>query len=96
MRKVQIGKIVENLLLFVRPNIPNARGEGTSNRLTCFMVRAKNDKTSSKMYSYTYSDDQAEIITDIMVKRPGKPGTQKFEVKFNPWVDINVKYKSFT
>ena len=40
-----------------------------------------------KVYTDTYSDSKADIITDIKVKRSHGPGSLKLKVKVDPRIE---------
>ena len=68
--------------------------EGTYNRFSCFAVHSKmaqSTNTKSKpgegLYTDTDPDNRSEIITDVTIRVPGKPGTMMMEVK----VDLGVQ-----
>ena len=65
--------------------------EGTYNRFSCFAVHSKmaqSTNTKSKpgegLYTHTDPDNRSEIITDVTIRVPGKPGTMMMEVKVDP------------
>ena len=65
--------------------------EGTYNRFSCFAVHSKmaqSTNTKSKptegLYTDTDPDNRSEIITDVTIRVPGKPGTMMMEVKVDP------------
>ena len=65
--------------------------EGTYNRFFCFAVHSKmaqSTSTKSKptegLYTDTDPDNRSEIITDVTISVPGKPGTMMMEVKVDP------------
>ena len=65
--------------------------EGMYNRFSCFAVHSKmsqNTSTKSKpmegLYMDTDPDNRSEIITDVTIRVPGKPGTMMMEVKVDP------------
>ena len=65
--------------------------EGMYNRFSCFAVNSKlaqSTSTKSKplegLYTDTDPDNRSEIITDITIRVPGKPGTMMMEVKVDP------------
>ena len=65
--------------------------EGTYNRFSCFAVHSKmaqSTSTKSKpmegLYTDTDLDNRSEIITDVTIRVPGKPGTMMMEVKVDP------------
>ena len=65
--------------------------EGMYNKFSCFAVHSKmtqSTNTKSKpmegLYTDTDPDNISEIITDISIRVPGKPGTMMMEVKFDP------------
>ena len=67
--------------------------EGTYNRFSCFAVHSKmaqSTNTKSKpregLYTDTDPDYRSEIITDVTIRVPGKPGTIMMEVKVDPGV----------
>ena len=67
--------------------------EGTYNRFSCFAVHSKmSQSTNAKskplegLYTDTDPDNRSEIITDITIRMPGKPGTMMMEVKVDPGV----------
>ena len=65
--------------------------EGTYNRFSCFAVNSKmahstntKSKPSEGLYRDTDPDNRSEIITDVTIRVPGKPGTMMMEVKVDP------------
>ena len=67
--------------------------EGTYNRFSCFAVHSKmaqstntKSKPSEGLYTDTDPDNRSEIITDVTIRVPGKPGTMMMEVKVDPGV----------
>ena len=67
--------------------------EGTYNRFSCFAVHSKmaqSTSTKSKptegLYTDTDPDNRSEIITDVTIRMPGKPGTIMMEVKVDAGV----------
>ena len=65
--------------------------EGTYNRFSCFAVHSKmaqstnaKSKPSEGLYTDTDPDCRSEIITDVTIRVPGKPGTMMMEVKVDP------------
>ena len=67
---------------------------GMYNRFSCFAVHSKmaqSTSTKSKptegLYTDTDPDNRSEIITDVIIRVPGKPGTMMMEVK----VDLGVQ-----
>ena len=65
--------------------------EGTYNRFSCFAVHSKmaqstntKSKPSEGLYTDTDPDQRSEIITDVTIRVPGKPGTMMMEVKVDP------------
>ena len=65
--------------------------EGTYNRFSCFAVHSKmaqstntKSKPSEGLYTDTDPDHRSEIITDVTIRVPGKPGTVMMEVKVDP------------
>ena len=65
--------------------------EGTYNRFSCFAVHSKlaqstnaKSKPSKGLYTDTDPDQWSEIITDVTIRVPGKPGTMMMEVKVDP------------
>ena len=67
--------------------------EGTYNRFSCFAVHSKlaqstnaKSKPSEGLYTDTDPDHRSEIITDVTIRVPGKPGTMMMEVKVDPGV----------
>ena len=67
--------------------------EGTYNRFSCFAVHSKmaqstntKSKSSERLYTDTDPDYRSEIITDVTIRVPGKPGTMMMEVKVDPGV----------
>ena len=65
--------------------------EGTYNRFSCFAVHSKmaqstntKSKPSKGLYTDTEPDHRSEIITDVTIRVPGKPGTMMMEVKVDP------------
>ena len=65
--------------------------EGTYNRFSCFAVHSKmaqstntKSKPSEGLYTDTDPDNRSEIITDVTIRVPGKPGTMMMEVKVDP------------
>ena len=64
---------------------------GMYNRFSCFAVHSKmaqstnaKSKPSKGLYTDTDPDDRSEIITDVTIRVPGKPGTMMMEVKVDP------------
>ena len=62
--------------------------EGMYNRFSCFAVHSKmaqstntKSKPSEGLYTDTDPDQKSEIITDVTIRVPGKPGTMMMEVK---------------
>ena len=62
--------------------------EGTYNRFSCFAVHSKmaqstnaKSKPSEGLYTDTDPDYRSEVITDVTIRVPGKPGTMMMEVK---------------
>ena len=79
------GKVLQNLVLS-RPD-----KEGMYNRFSYYAVNsrlAQNTNAKSKLlerlYTDTDPDNRSEIITDITIRVPGKPGTMMMEVKVDP------------
>ena len=71
--------------------VPDERG--MYNRFSCFAVHSKmsqstnaKSKPSEGLYTDTDPDYRAEIITDVTIRVPGKPGTMMMEVKVDPGV----------
>ena len=71
--------------------VPDERG--TYNRFSCFAVHSKmaqstnaKSKPSKGLYTDTDPDQRSEIITDVTIRVPGKPGTMMMEVKVDPGV----------
>ena len=71
--------------------VPDERG--TYNRFSCFAVHSKmaqstnaKSKPSEGLYTDTDPDYRSEIITDVTIRVPGKPGTMMMEVKVDPGV----------
>ena len=67
--------------------------EGTYNRFSCFAVHSKmvqstntKSKPSKGLYTDTDPDNRSEIITDVTIRVPGKPGTMIMDVKVDPGV----------
>ena len=65
--------------------------EGTYNRFSCYAVNSKlaqstnaKSKPLERLYMDTDPDNRSEIIKDITVRVPGKPGTIMMEVKVDP------------
>ena len=65
--------------------------EGTYNRFSCFAVHSKmsqstnaKSKPSEGLYTDTDPDYRSEVITDVTIRVPGKPGTMMMEVKVDP------------
>ena len=65
--------------------------EGMYNRFSCFAVQSKlaqstnaKSKPSEGLYTDTDPDHRSEIITDVTIRVPGKPGTMLMEVKVDP------------
>ena len=65
--------------------------EGMYNRFSCFAVHSKmaqstnaKSKPSEGLYTDTDPDCRSEIITDMTIRVPGKPGTMMMEVKVDP------------
>ena len=65
--------------------------EGMYNRFSCFAVHSKmaqstnaKSKPSEGLYTDTDPDCRSEIITDVTIRVPGKPGTMMMEVKVDP------------
>ena len=65
--------------------------EGMYNRFSCFAVHSKltqstntKSKSSERLYTDTDPDYRSEIITDVAIRVPGKPGTMMMEVKVDP------------
>ena len=61
--------------------------EGMYNRFSCFAVHSKmaqSTNTKSKPMEGLYTDNRSEIITDVTIRMPGKPGTMMMEVKVDP------------
>ena len=65
--------------------------EGTYNRFSCFAVHSKmaqssnaKSKPSEGLYTDTDPDCRSEIITNVTIRVPGKPGTMMMEVKVDP------------
>ena len=65
--------------------------EGTYNRFSCFAVHSKmaqstntKNKPMGRLYTDTDPDNRSEIITDVTIRVPGKPGTMMMEVKVDP------------
>ena len=63
----------------------------TYNRFSCFAVHSKmaqstnaKSKPSEGLYTDTDPDYRSEIITDVTIRVPGKPGTMMMEVKVDP------------
>ena len=78
---------VSNLVLSGK--VPD--NEGTYNRFSCFAVHSKmaqSTSTKSKptegLYTDTDPDNRSEIITDVTIRVPGKPGIMMMEVKVDP------------
>ena len=78
----------------VSNSVPSGKGseeEGTYNRFSCFAVHSKlaqstntKSKSSERLYTDTDPDQRSEIITDVTIRVPGKPGTMMMEVKVDP------------
>ena len=69
--------------------VPDERG--MYNRFSCFAVHSKmaqstnaKSKPSKGLYTDTDPDYRSEIITDVTIRVPGKPGTMMMEVKVDP------------
>ena len=67
--------------------------ESTYNRFSCFAVHSKmaqstntKSKPSEGLYTDTDLDNRSEIITDVTIRVPRKPGTMMMEVKVDPGV----------
>ena len=80
---------VSNLVLSGK--VPDERG--TYNRFSCFAVHSKmaqstnaKSKPSEGLYTDTDPENRSEIITDVTIRVPGKPGTMMMEVKVDPGV----------
>ena len=65
--------------------------KGTYNRFSCFTVHSKmaqstnaKSKPNEGLYTDTDPDQRSEIITDVTIRVPGKPGTMMMEVKVDP------------
>ena len=65
--------------------------EGMYNRFSCFTVHSKmaqstnaKSKPMEGLYTDTDPDNRSEIITDVTIRVPGKPGTMMMEVKVDP------------
>ena len=65
--------------------------EGMYNRFSCFAVHSKmaqstntKSKPSEGLYTDTDPDNRSEIITDVTIRVPGKPGSMMMEVKVDP------------
>ena len=65
--------------------------EGMYNRFSCFAVHSKmaqstnaKSKPSEGLYTDTDPDHRSEIITDVTIRVPRKPGTMMIEVKVDP------------
>ena len=63
----------------------------TYNMFSCFAVQSKlaqstnaKSKPSEGLYTDTDPDQRSEIITDVTIRVPGKPGTMMMEVKVDP------------
>ena len=78
----------------VSNSVPSGKGseeEGTYNRFSCFAVHSQmaqstntKSKSSERLYTDTDPDHRSEIITDVTIRVPGKPGTMLMEVKVDP------------
>ena len=73
----------------VSGKVPDERG--MYNRFSCFAVHSKmapstnaRSKPSEGLYTDTDPDQRSEIITDVTIRVPGKPGTMMMEVKVDP------------
>ena len=72
--------------------------EGMYNRFSCFAVHSKmaqstntKSKPSEGLYTDTDPDNRSEIITDVTIRVPGKPGTMMMEVKVDPGAQPSCK-----
>ena len=80
------GKVSNPVLSGKRPD-----EEGTYNRFSCLAVQSKlaqstntKSKPSEGLYTDTGPDQRSEIITDVTIRVPGKPGTMLLKVKVDP------------
>ena len=62
--------------------------KGMYNRFSCFAVHSKmtqstnaKSKPSEGLYTDTDPDYRSEVITDVTIRVPGKPGTMMMEVR---------------